>query len=267
MPTSHALSLALQLANLEARHLHAEKLQPDHLLLGLLKLVDVDLSDFLKSLPTAEARATQTELKALTKVFNAALIETTSLRRTLRYRLNPQGPSRTPSKQSPPPSLAYTDAIARADVHQSMPTLALLSCGLDGCGEATLAQIRESGYDLGKLRQAAEQTQAATDCTGDWATFIRSFAKLTRDWANLPEATPPALGAIWRKLLAQTLIRIAADGALHARSGKKTVLRAPAELRDEWPELFGTDLAASMMQFAEQAKATGQTVEVPADEL
>lgn len=267
MPTSHALSLALQLANLEARHLHAEKLLPDHLLLGLLKLVDVDLTDFLASLPAPAARATRAELKALAEVFNVALVETTTLRRKLRYRLNPHGPSPTPSEQSPPPSLAYTDAITRADAQRTWPTLALLTCGLDGCGEASLVQMRESGYDPANLRRLAAESQPKRDSAGDWTAFIRDVAKLSGDWKNLPEAAPPNLGALWRRLLANAILRISADGTLHAKLGKKTILRAPAELRDEWPELFGGDLAASMRQFSEQAKTCGQPVEVPVDEL
>jgi hypothetical protein len=267
MPTSHALSLALQLTNLEARHLHAEKLLPDHLLLGLLKLVDVDLTEFLEALPAAEARATRDEIQALTAVFGAASIETTTLRRTLRYRLNPQGPSRTPSKQSPPPSLAYTDTLARADVQWALPTLALLTCGLEGCGEATLGQLRESGYDPGKVRLAAERHQGSAAAPGDWPAFIRGVAKLAEDWQDLPEASPPSLSAIWRRLLAKTQLRIEADGSLHARLGQKTVLRSPAELGADWDALFGADLAASLRQFAGQAREASQAIEVPADEL
>lgn len=267
MPTSHALALALQLTNLEARHLQAEKLLPDHLLLGLLKLVDVDLTEFLQTLPTMEASATRGEIQTLAAVFEGTSVDTTTLRRALRRQLNPNGPSRTPSKHSPPPSLAYTDTLARADVQTTLPTLALLTCGLESCGEQTIELLRESGHDLDRLRLAAARHQEGAEAAGNWMALIRGIAKLAKDWEGLPKASPPALSTIWRRLLAQTQLRIEANGSLHAMLGKKTILYAPSALRAEWAELFGEDLAASLAQFAGQARDAGQAVVVPADEL
>ena len=102
---------------------------------------------------------------------------------------------------------------------------------------------------------------------GLWMALIRGIAKLAKDWEGLPKASPPALSTIWRRLLAQTQLRIEANGSLHAMLGKKTILYAPSALRAEWAELFGEDLAASLAQFAGQARDAGQAVVVPADEL
>ncbi len=267
MPASHALPLALQLTSLEARHLHAARLQPDHLILGLLKLVDVDLEGYLSQIPSEEARATKAEIKALTDAFNAALVETTGVRRQLRYRLNPQGPSAHPSKATPAPSTTYSDVIARADDHPRWPAISMLICALDNCGEATQSQLAESGSSRDKLRTAAADRLRRSEGDEDWVGFIRSVPQLRQSWENLAEAHPLPLSEIWRRLLSQSQIRITADGSLHATRAKQTVLRSPASLKGEWKELFGTELAESLAQFAANAKDSGEAVTVPVDEL
>lgn len=267
MPASHALPLALQLTSLEARHLHAERLQPDHLILGLLKLVDVDLTNYLSQLPAEEARATRSEIRALTDAFNLALVETTGVRRQLRYRLNPQGPSAHPVKATPAPSTGYADVIARADDHPRWPAIAMLICALDNCGEATVAQLKASGSSRDKLRTAAAERLRRSDGDEDWVGFIRSVPQLSRSWETIPGAAPLSLSEIWRRLLSQSQLRIAADGSLHATRSKKTVLKSPASLKGEWTELFGAELAESLAQFSASAKDSGGPVTVPVDEL
>ena len=101
----------------------------------------------------------------------------------------------------------------------------------------------------------------------DWVGFIRSVPQLSRSWENLPGANPLPLSEIWRRLLSQSQIRIAADGSLHATRAKKTVLRSPASLKGEWTELFGAELAESLAQFSASAKDSGGPVTVPVDEL
>jgi hypothetical protein len=267
MPASHALPLALQLTSLEARHLHAERLQPDHLILGLLKLVDVDLDGYLAQVPQEEAQATRVELRALTDVFNMALVETTGVRRLLRYRLNPQGPSAHPAKGTPAPSTGYSDVIARADDHPRWPAVSMLICALDNCGEATLAQLKASGSSRDKLRAAAAERLRRSEDDQDWVGFIRSVPQLSRAWAAVPGAHPLPLSEIWRRLLSQSQVRINPDGSLHATRTKKTVLKSPASLKSEWPELFGVELTESLTQFSASAKDSGTPVIVPFDEL
>lgn len=267
MPASHALPLALQLTSLEARHLHAERLQPDHLVLGLLKLVDVDLSGYLAQIPKADALATKIEICALTEAYNAALLEATGVRRNLRFRLNPQGPAKHPSKGTPPPSTSYADVIARADDHPRWPALAMLICALDSCGEATQLQLQESGSSREKLRAAAADRLGRSAGDDEWISFIRAVPQMSLTWEQANGAHPPGLSEIWRRLLSHAQLRITANGTLLATRAKQTVLKGPASLLDEWPELFGPELAKALMQFAASAKETGMPVTVPIDEL
>jgi len=267
MPASHALPLALQLTSLEARHLNAERLQPDHLVLGFLKLVDVDLAGYYGQLPQDEVVATKIEIRALIEAFNAALVEATGVRRQLRYRLNPQGPSAHPSKGTPPPSASYADIIARADDHPRWPALAMLICALDSCGEATLEQLKESGSSREKLRTAAVERLRRSEGDEDWLSFLRAVPQLSRTWEQAADAHPPDLSEIWRRLLSHAQLRIAPDGTLHATRAKQTILKAPASAQAEWTALFGPQLAGALSQFAENAKATGKAVKVPVDEL
>ena len=89
MPASHSSSLALVwlVAQLEARHLKASTLTPIHLLLGLCKIVDLDLTELVsKSAPDRDAVLEESlrEVRKLRNVFRTAGVDAKQLRRALR---------------------------------------------------------------------------------------------------------------------------------------------------------------------------------------
>jgi hypothetical protein len=267
MPNSHALNLAIQLTCIEARHIHAEQLQPDHIILGLLKLVDVNLGDYLEKISDTEAHATKREIKALTDIFNAALVETTGVRRKLRYRLNPQGPSDKPSKGNPPPSAEYTDVIARTDNSHALPSISLLICALKSCSKSTVLQFKESGSTLEKLCDAAQGYVVQNNTGEEWIDFIHSVSKLNATWVNIPGANALSLSEVWRRLLSKGQVRIDTDGTLTVSRTKKIVLISPASIKNDWSKFYGPELSESLLQFYKEAIIKDGSVTIPVDEL
>jgi len=88
MLASHSSSLALVwlVAQFEARHLKASTLTPTHLLLGLCKIVDLDLTELVsKSAPDRDAVLEESlrEVRKLRNVFRTAGVDAKQLRRTL----------------------------------------------------------------------------------------------------------------------------------------------------------------------------------------
>jgi hypothetical protein len=89
MSATHSNSLALvwQVAQFEARHLKATALAPTHLLLGLCKIVDLDIPALVSN--TAPDRdivleESLREVRKLRSVFRTAQVDPMLLRRTLR---------------------------------------------------------------------------------------------------------------------------------------------------------------------------------------
>lgn len=89
MPASHSSSLALVwlVAQFEARNLKASTLTPTHLLLGLCKIVDLDLPELVsKNAPDRDAVLEESlrEVRKLRTFFRTAGVDAKQLRRSLR---------------------------------------------------------------------------------------------------------------------------------------------------------------------------------------
>jgi ATP-dependent Clp protease ATP-binding subunit ClpC len=89
MPASHSSSLALVwlVAQFEARHLKASALTPTHLLLGLCKIVDLDLPELVsKNASDRDAVLEESlrEVRKLRTLFRTAGVDAKKLRRGLR---------------------------------------------------------------------------------------------------------------------------------------------------------------------------------------
>src|ERR1017187_5593435 len=84
---SNSLILVWQIAELEARRLHSENIEARHLLIGLCKIVDVDLPA-LVSHDTQDRDAVLEDLlrevRRLRTVFRTADVDARHLRRSLR---------------------------------------------------------------------------------------------------------------------------------------------------------------------------------------
>jgi hypothetical protein len=85
--------LVWRVAEVEARHLKASTINPIHLLLGLCKVVDLDLPELIsKKLPNRDEVLEEVlrEVRKLRTIFRVADVDAKALRRRLR-RVSPQG--------------------------------------------------------------------------------------------------------------------------------------------------------------------------------
>ena len=90
MKHSASLILVWRLAEFEARHAKASTIEPIHLLLGLCKVVDLDLPEFVaKDAPDRDEVLEELlrEVRRLRTVFRAAGLEAKTFRRKLRRTL------------------------------------------------------------------------------------------------------------------------------------------------------------------------------------
>jgi Clp amino terminal domain, pathogenicity island component len=91
MKSRHSASLLLvwRIAEFEARNLNASKIEPPHLLLGLSKVVDLDLPEMVsKNAPDRDEILEELlrEVRKLRTIFRVADVDARALRRSLRRR-------------------------------------------------------------------------------------------------------------------------------------------------------------------------------------
>ena len=95
-----SLIFVWKIAEIEAKHLGSREIEPEHLFLGLLKSVDVDVSKVLSRTNRSSLKQIECDVNLLRALFDEFLVDTTFMRRRLRKRITPQNPGTgTPSKR------------------------------------------------------------------------------------------------------------------------------------------------------------------------
>lgn len=88
-----SLILVWRIAEIEANHLGSKEIEPEHLFLGLLKVVDVDIGKVLSKLDSKAREPIEEDVHFLRALFDEFLVDTTFMRRRLRKQL-PRLPER-----------------------------------------------------------------------------------------------------------------------------------------------------------------------------
>ncbi|WP_327357515.1 ATP-dependent Clp protease ATP-binding subunit [Streptomyces sp. NBC_01304] len=117
-PYTDSVALALGLARLEARAGRADRVEPEHLLLGLAKLCRDDLAEVLgtSSLSPTRRDAVRANVKALRRRFALAKVDPVVFRRRLRAALAADGTPAAPAPAAVPQrSRAARRAFTRAE--------------------------------------------------------------------------------------------------------------------------------------------------------
>jgi len=165
MKPRHSASLLLvwQIAELEARHLHAQFLGPNHLFIGLCKIVDLDLTAIVaKDMPDRDAVLEELlrEVRRLRTIFRNADVDPRRLRRVLRCNCEGSRDTLMPKgrlHRTQPSKDVFADAeqFAGVSAQQVFPVHLLYALLLqrDSEREDTMRQL---GFDLKHLTQAAE---------------------------------------------------------------------------------------------------------------
>jgi ATP-dependent Clp protease ATP-binding subunit ClpC len=79
-----SLVLVWRIAEIEARHLGSRQIEPSHLFLGLLKIVDLNLEKALVQATSIDTAAVNTEVEFLRRSFGEYDLDTTRIRRRFR---------------------------------------------------------------------------------------------------------------------------------------------------------------------------------------
>ena len=88
-----SLVLVWRIADLEAIHLGSKQIEPPHLFLGLLKVVDLNIDKALAGTTVLHVDEVKREVQSLQDCFDEFVLDTTRLRRRLRRYLCKDKPS------------------------------------------------------------------------------------------------------------------------------------------------------------------------------
>lgn len=178
---SASLMLAWQVAELEAKRLRAEFIEPIHLLIGLCKIVDLDLPALVtKDTPDRDAVLEELlrEVRRLRTVFHTASVDARILRRSLRRanegnqdRVIPEGRlHRTQASKD-----VFADAEHYAELTESpVYPIHLLYAVLLSADSDRDAVMQDVGVDPKRLQDAAKReilyrkSDAGNLHEGDW---------------------------------------------------------------------------------------------------
>ena len=142
-----SLLIVWRIAELEALHLASRQIDPPHLFLGLLKVVDINLGKVLAGTPVLHIDQVNREVQSLRDCFGEFVLDTTRLRRRLRRSLRSgKLPAVSKSKNLRRSSLSrevFTDAERLSDKSEGIVHPLHLLAALLRHQDATIERILE----------------------------------------------------------------------------------------------------------------------------
>lgn len=259
-PLSHALFLVLKLANLEARHARAKTITKDHLFLGLLKVVDVNLDDYFSQLSSPEQTATLSEIDSLRNTL--CILDTTQTRRALRALLLSNQDDVAAASGQPVASTGYTDTLAMLkEAAHPAACLCLLKILLESPGKGTAAQLKTEGAKAELLLTALPKNQA----TEPPSSFAQSVVAMHKLWSKQCPGKQPELSECWRRLATGAVVEFTEQDTLRLMFANHCLVQLPAGDRQARAQVFGASLAAAFDEF--EANAGQKPCRVPLAEF
>jgi ATP-dependent Clp protease ATP-binding subunit ClpA len=153
---SKSLELVWRIAELEALNLNQEMLKPAHFLLGILKVVEVDLSEILENQREEISEEIENDIADLKSCVGEFVVEITYARRFLRGIL-PRGdkhPSRERLQRSKSARMVFRDAETSATKTRSpvLPTHLLMAL-LESQEAQIIAALEKVHVDIGDFKK------------------------------------------------------------------------------------------------------------------
>ena len=249
-PLSHALFLVIKLASFEARHGQAKTITKDHLFLGLLKIVDADLDDYLTQLSKPEHHATREEVEELRKAL--CLLDTTFTRRSLRRLLAPSIDPDAAMRAEPVASAGYTEALEKIG-QGVLPNacLSLLKILLEFPGKGTCAQLKSEGAKAELILNSL----TAAEGPGAPASLAQCVLELHRQWGRQCQGKHPDLGDCWRRLATGAFVEFDPSQGLKLIQANHCLVHIPANCGDQRAVVFGEALAKAFGEFESGARS------------
>lgn len=247
-PLSHALFLVLKLATFEAKHGQAKTITKDHLFLGLLKVVDVDLKDYLDQLSKPEQTATLEEVEELRKAL--CIIDTTRTRRAMRKLLAPNLDPDAAMTATPGASTGYAEALAKLG-SEALPgaCLSLLKILLEYPGKGTAAQLKTEGAKAELILSALPSPDGSQPQT----TFAQSVLEMHRQWGKQSSGKQPDLSECWRRLAVGTIVEFDDQSGLRLLQANHCLVHIASGKPKAREEIFGQSLAQAFAEFESSA--------------
>jgi hypothetical protein len=257
---SHGLILTLKLASFEARHLKAKTLTKDHLFLGLLKLADIDVSDYLGQLTKPEQAATDEEINALRKAL--CILDTTHSRRALRKLLRQPPDEDGPEIPTLAISAGFTDTLAKLSTDGSVfPCISLLKTLLAAPGKGMASQLKSEG-SKGEILASSLLDSSSID--PDLA-FAQSIVAMHSLWGRHTHGNQPDLGDCWRRLAADAAVEFDDKNGVKILYANQCLVHIPADRTQLRATIFGRALAQALAEF--EANADRKPCKVPLAEF
>lgn len=259
-PLSHALFLVLKLASFEAKHGQSKTITKDHLFLGLLKVVDVDVEDYLSQLSKPEQQSTREEIEELRNAL--CILDTTYTRRALRKLLAPNIDPDAAMTANPVASTGYADALEKIG-SEALPgaCLCLLRILLESPGKGTAAQLKTEGAKAELILSALPVSGAPKT----QASFAQSVLEMHRQWGKQSHGKQPDLSECWRRLAVGTIVEFDEQAGLRLLQANHCLVHVPAGRSSAREEIFGRSLAEAFGEF--EAGANQKPCRVPLAEF
>lgn len=259
-PVSHALILVLKLACFEAKHGQSKTITKDHLFLGLLKLVDVDVEDYLSQLSKPEQQSTREEIDELRKAM--CILDSTFTRRALRKLLAPNIDPDAAMTANPVASTGYADALEKIS-SEALPgaCLCLLKVLLESPGKGTIAQLKTEGAKA-ELILSAMPTSGATKTQ---ESFAQSVLEMHRQWGKQSQGKQPDLSECWRRLAVGAIVEFDEQAGIRLLQANHCLVHVPSGKPKGREEVFGRSLAEAFEEF--EAGASQKPCRVPLAEF
>ena len=225
---SNALLIAWRLAELEAGHLQTSVLEPEHFLLGLLKLPELEVSEILSqrtALNDQEIRSEAEWTERLNRCFRNAGLDTTRARRRLRSRLVPGEEQIAPQQRFRRSTLmrevfSHADSFATDHGSMALEPTHLLAALL----EIDRPEIR-TVLELQGCATETLQNQVATVLQED-ADAVPGHVGFPRDKRKASPATRTRNSAGITEALGRDLTELARNRKLPLVIGRKAEMRS-----------------------------------------
>lgn len=240
---SHALHLVLKLAGFEAAHAGSPLVTKDHLFLGLLKVVDLELGEYLSELSMTEQLATTGEIEGLRNAFGE--IDTTRLRRSLRAKVSCHERPRDERATRPKPSRECEKLLTQVTATAAgWGCVGLLELLMESPGKETLTHLNENGVDPKTLSHPS-----GLEAHEHPAAFARSLARLHLEWRIIGGDDAPQLSDLWRRLAPSAVIELDGGGGISIMHGRHCLLRLSGDEARSRQAILGKSLAEAIGEF------------------
>lgn len=247
---SHAPQLVLKLAGIEAAHGGSAVITKDHLFLGLLKVVDLGLQDYLAELSMAEQLATTGEIESLRTALGD--VHTTKLRRSLRNRACCHERPHENATARPRLSRECEKLLSQLSATTTgWGCLGLLGLLLESPGKETLNQLKEDGIDARMLRSKSIISHGQREPIG----IARAVLRLHQEWRMFGGDSSPELSDLWRRIAPSALIEFDGLGGFSITQGNHCLLRLTSAESDLRVPIIGTSLSQAISEFEEGVTA------------